>query len=416
MVGALSCGLCLTCRTGSHTLRRYALARLRDEKVPPCFGLTTCDHHLPVPLRKELCQLLPQRTPVMHGWGRMCGALAKEQRVFPSIIAKHVSAIRPVSSALRALHVNKPTKLGLLRLGVEQLEDLMDLTLEDLAAVGMASKAAARFMHTLWDGGAVRSSIDPGLTRSTPMRDMAALLRMERFKFEFSSLGVRTAADLLALTEQQKQGLKLSRMQTRRINSAIRHLGGSGRVALPATAGFASESAGGATDSAGFTARASSHPDPSAELRTPVSSSAVPPYPERCDCSWSHGRRACRGLWDDFTPCCNMVKSAARLAVQQLAGRAAWDARLRAWAAPRLLEARRNHSEPSGSSWCGRQGVPTSSMSLPLTIQVLGCMLPDAWTALWRLEASGAWTPCAPPSGHLVRHPARQKALRVLNL
>ena len=322
MVGALSCGLCLTCRTGSHTLRRYALARLRDEKVPPCFGLTTCDHHLPVPLRKELCQLLPQRTPVMHGWGRMCGAVAKEQRVFPSIIAKHVSAIRPVSSALRALHVNKPNKLGLLRLGVEQLEDLMDLTLEDLAAVGMASKAAARFMRTLWDGGAVRSSIDPGLTRSTPMRDMAALLRMERFKFEFSSLGVRTAADLLALTEQQKQSLKLSRMQTRRINSAIRHLGGSGRAALPVTAGFASESAGGATDSAGFTARASSHPDPSAELRTPVSSSAtvVPPYPERCDCSWSHRRQACRGLWDDFTPCCNMVKSAARSPCNSLPG------------------------------------------------------------------------------------------------
>ena len=295
MVGALSCGLCLTCRTGSHTLRRYALARLRDEKVPPCFGLTTCDHHLPVPLRKELCQLLPQRTPVMHGWGRMCGAVAKEQRVFPSIINKHVSAIRPVSSALRALHVNKPSKLGLLRLGVVQLEDLMDLTLEDLATVGMASKAASRFMHKLWDGGPVRSSIDPGLTNSTTMRDMAALLRMERFKFEFSTLGVRTAVDLLTLTEQQWLGLKLSRVQTRRINSAIRHLGGSGRDALLVTAGVASDLVGGATDSATVM--------PATGAPAEVSASAVPPYPERCDCAWSHGRHACRGLWDDFTPC-----------------------------------------------------------------------------------------------------------------
>ena len=35
---------------------------------------------------------------------------------------------------------------------------------------------------------------------------------------------------------------------------------------------------------------------------------------------------------------------------------------LRAWATPRILDARLNRLDPSGSSWCGRQRVPNSSI------------------------------------------------------
>ena len=49
---------------------------------------------------------------------------------------------------------------------------------------------------------------------------------------------------------------------------------------------------------------------------------------------------------------------------------AAWDARLRAWAAPRILEARRNRPDLSGSSWCGHQRVPSRPFHrLRFTIQ-----------------------------------------------
>ena len=44
---------------------------------------------------------------------------------------------------------------------------------------------------------------------------------------------------------------------------------------------------------------------------------------------------------------------------------AAWDARLRAWAAPRILETRGNRPDLSGSSWCGHQRVPKSPISPP---------------------------------------------------
>ena len=50
---------------------------------------------------------------------------------------------------------------------------------------------------------------------------------------------------------------------------------------------------------------------------------------------------------------------------------AAWDARPRAWAAPRVLEAHLSRPDPSGSSRCGRQRVLKSSILPPLTLQAL---------------------------------------------
>ena len=50
---------------------------------------------------------------------------------------------------------------------------------------------------------------------------------------------------------------------------------------------------------------------------------------------------------------------------------AAWDARPRAWAAPRVLEAHLSRSDPRDSSWCGRQRVLKSFILPPLTLQAL---------------------------------------------
>ena len=60
--------------------------------------------------------------------------------------------------------------------------------------------------------------------------------------------------------------------------------------------------------------------------------------------------------------------SKCRLLVPLLATMAAWEARLRAWAAPRMLQARLSRSDPSGSSWRGRRRVPKPPIPLPHTI------------------------------------------------
>lgn len=311
MVSTFSCGLCLTCTLFAHTQRRRALARLRDESSPPCFALTTCDHHLPVPLRRELCHLLPRRTPIMHGWEKMC-AHAMSGPAYPRVITEHVSSRTPVTAALRALNAPNRISNGLRSLGVVQLEDLMDLRSEDLAGLGMSTHQQSRFMAKLWDGGPIRSSMEVAgdaekIRVSTPLRTIVDMLRLHDFRRELREMGVQTAADLSHLTEQQLVHMNMSHLQRRRVLVAsqrarsssgspvvppkisIRTLLDSIRKSLPSTR-WQEQSKLPLTES-------TQSKQPSGTAKNKVAPSAP-----RCDCSWTHGPM-CRGQKDDFTIC-----------------------------------------------------------------------------------------------------------------
>ena len=155
----------------------------------------------------------------MHGWEKMCG-FAMSGAAYPTIISRHVASRTPVTSAFRELHVPRRVMNGLRSFGVIQLEDLMDLRMDDLAEVGMTARQQSRFMQALWDDGPIRTSLDPGIRNSTPLRELVGMLRMLAFRRSFHDLGVRTAADLGSLTGDQLSSLNVSRLQRRRIHLA----------------------------------------------------------------------------------------------------------------------------------------------------------------------------------------------------
>ena len=340
MVSTLSCGLCLTCTLFAHTQRRRALARLRDESSPPCFALTTCDHHLPVPLRRELCHLLPRRTPIMHGWERMC-ADALSGPAYPRVITEHVSSRTPVTAALRAMNAPNRIANGLRSLGVVQLEDLMDLRSQDLAGLGMSTRQQSRFMRKLWDGGPIRTSMDVAgdaekIRVSTPLRTIVDMLRLHDFRSELRVMGVQTAGDLSRLTEQQLVGMNMSHLQRRRVEVAsqrarsssdspvvapkisIRALLDSIRKSSPpaslqkqsepppeqskkpptqSTPPLQSEPPSGTQ----VLSSAKLVSEPPSGTQVPSSAKMAHSAPQ-CDCSWTRGPM-CRGQKDDFTLC-----------------------------------------------------------------------------------------------------------------
>ena len=84
--------------------------------------------------------------------------------------------------------------------------------------------------------------------------------------------------------------------------------------------------------------------------------------------------------------------SRCRLLVPQLATPAARDAKLSAWAAPRILEARLCRSRPSGSSWCARQRAPKPPMSLALTFDHPGLDVTCFKTSIWDETLYRAWS------------------------
>ena len=83
--------------------------------------------------------------------------------------------------------------------------------------------------------------------------------------------------------------------------------------------------------------------------------------------------------------------SKCRLLVPPLATPAAWEARLRAWAAPRMLQARLSRSDPSGSSWRGRQRAPKSPMSLTAS-EHAGLDVTCFKTSIWDETLYRAWS------------------------
>ena len=99
-------------------------------------------------------------------------------------------------------------------------------------------------------------------------------------------------------------------------------------------------------------------------LCQPRAQQRVPPPPTRALPRRANPRSTAAvcpaGRFDEGAPTCS--KFECRLPAPQLAARAAW-------AAPRIPDALLNCSDPSGSSWCGRQRVPTSPIALPLTNQ-----------------------------------------------
>ena len=84
--------------------------------------------------------------------------------------------------------------------------------------------------------------------------------------------------------------------------------------------------------------------------------------------------------------------SECRLLVPQLATPAARDAKLSAWAAPRILEARLCRSRPSGSSWRARQRAPKPPMSLALTFDHPGLDVTCFKTSIWDETLYRAWS------------------------
>ena len=234
MTGMESCGLCLSCNTFAHMQRRRALARLRNDKLPPCFALTTCDQHLPVPLLYELCLILPRRTPIMHGWHKMCAGVLSGPS-WPTFVTGFSSSPMPLTAGFRRMHLTLKQQYAIKEeAGVKQLEDLLDLLPEDLESLGFDNVTRDRVLSTVWDGGPRHSMINPLLRNSTPLWETIDGMRLQSYKKTLQKLGVHQASDYFKLTDADLKRHNMSLVERRRFAAAKEHLA-SGRASKAST-------------------------------------------------------------------------------------------------------------------------------------------------------------------------------------
>ena len=317
MVMAESCGLCVRCDVVAHQQRRRSLARLRNDANPPCFALTTCDHHLPEPLLYELCLLLPRRTPIMHGCEgcqtpthapclypsylpsdsglilgsrfsgyRMCAQVLSGP-VFPSLIRRYSSSPTPITSVMNYLRLPSNLRLGLLNgYGVKQLEDLLDILPQDLDSLGFSTADRTRFLSAVWDGGPMHSMVRSAVRNETKIHPTLDGMRLQGWGSDLTLLGVRTASDLRTLSDADLRSINMSLVERRRVQAIIRHL-----TSRPAGSGLA-------------LSHTQSAQKLLTELRKNLARAAfnAPDPADECDCTWTGGPN-CVGHKDDGTKC-----------------------------------------------------------------------------------------------------------------